>query len=454
MPFSVMILDDEPAMCDSLSRLLSAHGYSVRAAQDPKSALERIKAAPPDLLITDLKMPGLSGISVLRSLHDLRVDVPTIMISGYATVENVVEAMQYGARNFYEKPVKISKLLEEIGRYAAGGSEAPRGQTSGPGSLSAMAKLRENSRNTRMLECIEVIRRAASTDVPVVITGESGTGKELFAEAIHEESRRRSGPFVKINCASIPESLLESELFGHEKGAFTDAREARAGKFEAAEGGTIFFDEIGEMNQKMQAKLLRALQEMEYERVGSNQTRRMNVRFIAATNQNLPELITSGEFREDLYYRLAVVHVSVPPLRDRGEDSLLIAATVLREMNAKYGKGVKELSPEVRAFFQSHRWPGNVRELRNCLERAVIFCDGPTLPIDCLPEQYRGETIPSEVCRDGAGEGLLKDVFQGACKELILETLAKTGGSRQRSAELLGINRRTLYNKMKKLGLE
>ncbi len=450
MPFSIVIVDDEPAMCDSLARLLSVHGYEVAATQDPRKALEKIRRRRPDLLITDLKMPEISGIHLLQSLHRDRMQIPTIMISGYASVENVVQAMQFGARNFYEKPLNLPKLLQEIERYARERPPEPRSYAE----LPALERIRSTTGNKQMQECLEHVRRAAPTDVPVVITGESGTGKELFAQAVHEESRRRGGPFVKINCASIPEPLLESELFGHEKGAFTDAAEARPGKFEAAEGGTLFFDEIGEMSMKMQAKLLRAIQEKEYERVGSNRTRSMDIRFIAATNRDLAASVGSGAFREDLYYRLSVVHIAVPPLRLRGDDVISIAERLSGELSAKYGKTAPRLSREAERFFRVHPWPGNVRELRNCIERAIIFTDGPELTMETMPEQYRREMEPGAFCEDFPEAGNLKGVYDNVCKDLILETLEKTGFSRGRTAELLGINRRTLYNKMKRLGLE
>jgi len=449
MAYTILILDDEPAMCDSLSRVLTMHGYGVESSQNPLQALECIRTNTPDLLITDLKMPGLSGLSVIQELHRLRISIPTIMISGYASVENVVEAMRYGARNFYEKPVRIPQLLEEIARYANAAT-----------ARYLESDFRLSTRDPRMLECMEIIRRTAPTDASVVVTGESGTGKELVAKAIHEGSRRKDGPFIKINCASIPETLMESELFGHEKGAFTDAREMRPGKFEAAENGTLFFDEIGEMSPKMQVKLLRVLQEREFERVGSNETRTMNVRFIAATNRDLMERIAMGEFREDLYYRLAVVPIALPPLRERGSDVELIADTILREMNAKYDKHIIGMSPEVCALLKSHQWPGNVRELRNCLERSVIFCDSAVLNMACLPEQYRkGGMVDAETgyfgsCLEDVQEGLLRGLYDNVCKDLILETLRKNGGSRQKTAEQLGINRRTLYNKIKRLGIE
>ena len=437
-------------MCDSLSRMLSTHGYEVVAMQDPKKAFDRIQKHQPDLLITDLKMPEVSGISFLQNLQRNNIHIPTIMISGYASVENVVQAMQFGARNFYEKPLNIPKLFQEIEFY----SKKCSNDHSNFQNLSSLDRIRATTRDKKMQECLENVRRAAPTDVPIIITGESGTGKELFAQAIHEESSRKNNPFVKINCASIPESLLESELFGYEKGAFTDARESKPGKFEIAEKGTLFFDEIGEMSLKMQAKLLRVIQEKEYERVGSNQTRRMNVRFIAATNKDLVNSIGTGNFREDLYYRLSVIHINIPPLRQRGDDIILLAKHIIEEISAKYGKDAPRLSKEIELFFKTHPWPGNVRELKNCIERAIIFTDGLEITMEAMPEQYRKELSPENFCDDFVDIGNLKGLYDNVCKDVILDALEKTGFSRNRTAELLGINRRTLYNKMKRLGLD
>jgi two-component system response regulator AtoC len=434
MSSSILIVDDEKHMCVSLAKLLRAHGFDTSYETEAARALEILRKRPFDLVITDLKMPGMDGIRFIDSVKSMKLPVPLIMISGYASVENVVEAMKFGAMNFYSKPINFPKLLEEIKHVVQvrAASTEPRGTIF--------------TDNPKMRELLMVAATAAPTDAPVVVTGESGTGKELFAAHIHAMSRRKSGPYIKLNCAAIPDTLLESELFGHVRGAYTDAREERRGRFETADGGTLFFDEIGEMSIKTQAKLLRVLQEKEFEPLGSSELRRVDVRFIAASNQDLPALIQRGDFREDLYYRLSVITIEVPPLRERKEDILPLARHFLEEFGGVYNKEIHDLSPEVASAFLRHDWPGNVRELRNAVERAVIFCSGAILTAEHLPQQYRSTIHPEQ--------DTLQTLYDKVTREVILEALEKTNGSRQKAAELLNINRRTLYNKMKQLNLD
>ncbi len=433
MPNSILIVDDEKHMCISLSKLFNLHGFRTSYETDARAALATLRKQHFDLVITDLKMPGMDGISFIDTVKSMKLPIPIIMISGYASIENVVEAMRCGAVNFYSKPVNTGALLEEIRKLLSIKKN------------SQQEELDIITANNKINELILMAGKAGPTDAPVIITGESGTGKELFAAHIHTMSKRKEKPYVKINCAAIPENLLESELFGHVKGAFTDAREDRMGKFAAAEGGTIFFDEIGEMSMKTQVKLLRVIQEKEYEQVGSDKIRHMDIRFIAATNKNLPELIERGEFREDLYYRLNVVSIDIPPLRERKDDVLPLARHFLNEMNMLYNKQIIDLTDETAAAFLKHDWPGNVRELKNTIERAVIFCEEEKLGIEALPETYRNQ-IEYESRN-------LKNVYDKVTREVILEALEKTNGSKQKAAELLNINRRTLYNKMKLLDL-
>ena len=434
MPGSILIVDDEKHMCVSLSKLLGAHGFQSFYETDAQRALESLRKRTVDLVITDLKMPGMDGIRFTDAVKSMKLSVPVIMISGYATVENVVEAMRFGALNFYPKPINFPKLLEEIENVLRV-RKSPEQQS---GAII--------SENPRMQELLVVANTAAPTDAPVIITGESGTGKELFAAHIHAMSHRQDKPYVKLNCAAIPDTLLESELFGHVKGAFTDAREERQGRFEIAEGGTLFFDEIGEMSIKTQAKLLRVLQEKEFERVGSSEARRTNVRFIAASNKDLSALIQNRDFREDLYYRLSVITIEIPPLRERKEDILPMARYFLKGFSGLYNKQIEDFSQEINSIFLHHDWPGNVRELKNTVERAVIFCNSGVLSTDHLPQQYRSAT-------DSQAD-TLQTLYDKVTREVILDALAKTNGSRQKAAELLNINRRTLYNKMKQLNLD
>jgi two-component system response regulator AtoC len=434
MPGSILIVDDERHMCVSLSKLLGAHGFQSVYEINVRRALDILRKRTIDLVITDLKMPGMDGIRFIDAVKSMKLPVPVIMISGYATVENVVEAMRFGALNFYPKPINFPKLLEEIKNVL----QVRKSQEQQGGAIV--------SENPRMQELLVVANTAAPTDAPVIITGESGTGKELFAAHIHAMSHRKDKPYVKLNCAAIPDTLLESELFGHVKGAFTDAREERQGRFEIAEGGTLFFDEIGEMSIKTQAKLLRVLQEKEFERVGSSEARRTNVRLVAASNKDLSALIRKGDFREDLYYRLSVITIEIPPLRERKEDVLPLARYFLTDFGRVYNKQIEEFSQEVSSIFLHHDWPGNVRELKNTVERAVIFCNCQILSADHLPQQYR--SVPATEA------DTLQTLYDKVTREVILDALEKTSGSRQKAAELLNINRRTLYNKMKQLNLD
>jgi DNA-binding NtrC family response regulator len=356
------------------------------------------------------------------------------MISGFASSEAIVQAMKIGATNFYVKPLKIPVLLEEIAALSR----------SKPRHLAANERGLE-TKDPAMEKVLRLLEKVAPTNVPVVLTGESGTGKELAARALHQLSGRADAPLVKLNCAAIPEQLLESELFGHERGAYTDAKSTRIGKFEEAQGGTIFLDEIGEMSPKMQAKLLRVLQELQFERVGSNKVRSLDVRFVAASNRDFDAMIRDGSFRSDLYYRLSVIRVEIPPLRQRRADILLLADRFRQEFNEVYHKQVLRFSAEVEKIFLAHSWPGNVRELRNCLERAVIFSEGPVLTADSLPLHY--EDVRLETTQG------YKDLLVQVDREKILEAIDKAGGNKTAAADLLSIHRRTLYNKLKVLGI-
>ena len=433
MPFSILIVDDEKQMCVSLSKLLNLHGFETAYETYAEDAIAILRKQKFDLIVTDLKMPGMSGLDFINKIKSMKLPIPIIMISGYATVENVVEAMRCGAVNFYPKPIQTNLLIAEIKKIL---------------NITKTSLNKDQSivtENNRINDLLLLARKAAPTDAPVIITGESGTGKELFASYIHNMSRRKGRAYIKINCSAIPDTLLESELFGHVKGAFTDAKENHKGKFEIAEGGTIFLDEIGEMSLKTQVKLLRVIQEKEYEQLGSNKVRNMNVRFIAATNRDLPTLIKNGDFREDLYYRLNVVSLHIPPLRERKDDILPVARHFLSEMNHIYNKQIKDFSEETAAAFLKHDWPGNIRELKNIVERAVIFCEEEQLDVNCLPDPYRSKI--------NEGNSNLKNVYEKVTREVILEALEKSNGSKSKAAEILNINRRTLYNKMKLLDL-
>lgn len=436
--YRILIVDDEVEMCLSLSEYLSSKGYAARYATDPREVSALLESAPVNLMLMDIKMPEVGGIDLLKVIKKADPDVAVIMITGYPTVENTVRAMKYGALNVYTKPLNLPELLREIHELAAQAVSKPRG------------KLAESSpivtQDTEMRELLDIIQKAALTDAPVLLTGESGTGKELAANAFHARSPRARNPFIKVNCAALPEELLESELFGHEKGAFTGAVKERQGRFELAHTGTIFLDEIGDMSLKTQAKILRVIQEQQFERVGGTRAIRTDSRIIAATNKDLEHLIAAGRFREDLYYRLSVITLHLPPLRARRTDIPLLTHYFITQYNAIYRKQIQSLTDEVAGFFQSHRWPGNVRELKNCIERAVIFCEDSQIGVKHLAAQYKKlvEQPPTEE---------YIEALEGLNREIILDALDRSQGVKKKAAELLNIDRRTLYNRMKKFGL-
>ncbi|MCD6342189.1 MAG: sigma-54-dependent Fis family transcriptional regulator [Spirochaetaceae bacterium] len=439
MDFNILIVDDEVEMCLSLAELFESRGYRAQYATGTVDAGAVLERESFDLILLDIRMPDGNGVDFLNTLKTRDSPTSVIMISAFASVDNVVKAMKYGAVNFYSKPIDMPALLEEISLISAGKNSA---SDSGEG-LSAIL-----TRTPGMEEIFTLIEKAAPTDVPVIITGESGTGKELAANSIHACSSRKGSPFIKLNCAAIPETLMESELFGHERGAFTDARERRKGKFEQASGGTIFFDEIGELNSGTQAKLLRVLQEKEFERLGGSEIISTNVRVLAATNKNLREMVKQGSFREDLYYRLSVITLELPPLRERLDDVPVLTDYFLKFFNKRYNKNIDGVDEKTRRLFSSHDWPGNIRELKNCLERAVIFCEGKSIGLSDLPKQYTEAVLERTITGT-----VLVEATDNLTRELIQDALDRSGGQRQLAAEILNIHRKTLYNKMKKLGM-
>jgi DNA-binding NtrC family response regulator len=438
--FTVLIVDDEREACLSLSEILSTHGIQSVTATDPRTVPDLLASRPVDLAIMDMRMPGLSGIDLLKVLKERDRSLPVIVVTGYPSVENAVECMRYGALNFFVKPLKIRELLREV-RTVREARTVSHPEPDPPPVV---------TREPSMLRVLEEIRRVAPTDAPVLITGESGTGKELVANALHTWGWRALKPFVKVNCASIPDTLLESEMFGHEKGAFTDAASRHVGKLELAGEGSLFFDEIGDMSPRTQPKLLRVLQDGEFQRLGGTQTIRSRARIIAATNRDVEALLREGAFREDLYYRLSVVTIDLPPLRERAGDIDLLLEHFVRRSGRRYDKTVQGISPSVRDILHRHPWPGNIRELQNCIERAVIFCDGPLIREEHLPAQYlkiREQGFPF-----GDPESL-EAASARLHRQQIAEALRRTGGEKQEAARLLRISRKTLYNRMKKLGM-
>jgi DNA-binding NtrC family response regulator len=446
MGINVLVVDDEASSRTGLVSLVTGWGYDVEAAGDGEAGLAKAVATPPMVVVSDLVMPKLDGLGLLRALQSELPFVSVILLSGQGTIEDAVAAMKEGAYDFLTKPVDTARLKVLIAKTAEK-TEA----------LREVALLRRRVKDmwgvgkivgtsAPMQEVYRLVELAAPTPAPVLITGESGTGKELVSRTIHDRSTRADGPFVAINCAAIPETLLESEVFGHEKGAFTGALERRAGCFELAHKGTLFLDEIGEMNPGMQAKFLRILQDGVVRRLGGKTEFSVDVRVVAATNKDPLEGIASGTLREDLYYRLNVVSLRLPPLRERREDIPLLVQAFLEEFNAKYDRRIKSVDEPTLQTLTDHAWPGNVRELRNTLERAVIVCDGDLVAIRHLP--------PISVPKDThpAADSVpisLGTTIREAEQRLILRTLESTANNKTRAAEILGISLKTLHNKLR-----
>ncbi len=437
--FRILIVDDEPSIIILLSRILEQEGYTVRTALSGQEALKEIKGFLPDLVITDLKMPGMSGLELMNRVKESHPETDFIILTAFATVENAVQAMKKGAFDYLLKPLKDP---DELRLAVAKVAERQRLVAS---DKSWRDKLADDLPPTEVLfagmeNVWDEVRQVASTDATVLLQGESGTGKSLIAKAIHHLSDKK-GPMVDLNCAAIPENLIESELFGHERGAFTGAVKTKRGKFELANDGTIFLDEIGEMPLPAQAKLLRVLQERVFERVGGTATLATNARVIAATNQNLMERIKKRQFREDLYYRLNVFPITLLPLRERPEAIETLSRYLLHSISLKVGKGVGELTPDTLERLKSYTWPGNVRELHNILERAIILSNEHELR---LPPLDLGRTMEATVMEEPDVLSL-KELE----KDAIIRALKKTGGHRRKAAELLGISLRSLQYKLK-----
>jgi two-component system, NtrC family, response regulator AtoC len=440
--YHILIVDDEKELCVSLSEILTEEGFPTSYTSDPMETPAILARTRIDLIILDIRMPGIGGIDLLKLVRRTNPGIKVIVLTGHPSIENAVLSMKYGAVNFYEKPPPLSRLINEIREFASRGSEFA---AASPGTASQPTG-RVVTNDPGMRKVLQSAEKAGATKVPVLITGESGTGKELIASLVHESGPRASRPFIKVNCAAIPETLLESELFGHEKGAFTNALAQRKGKFELANEGTIFLDEIGDMSPATQAKILRVLQEQEFQRVGGTETIRSDIRVIAATNKDLRLLIQRDLFREDLYYRLCVINLHVPPLRERSGDAALLIDHFVAVFSAQYAKAIRGLDDQTRGMLLSHAWPGNVRELKNCIERAVIFGEGELISLDDLPLQY------TELDAIHLGRKL-QGGYEQLNRSMILEALEKSNGRKSKAADMLNINRRTLYNRMRKLGL-
>jgi two-component system response regulator HydG len=447
---TLLVADDDPAVRESLERTLKREGYQVVVASDGQAGLEQLKAGGVDLVLADLKMPGLSGLDLLKAAKTVAPDVDVIMLTAFGTVEEAVQAMKDGAYDFLTKPFQRAQLIRLIRKALerrALIAENRALQQRLDALLGQGAVIGTSPAFQRMMMLIEQVAPSSAT---VLIEGESGVGKELAARAIHERSARRAGPFVAVNCAALPETLLESELFGYEKGAFTGAAGRKEGRFELADGGTLFLDEVADLSPVTQPKILRVLQEGEFERVGGTKTLRVDVRIVTATNQDLVQLVREKRFREDLYYRLNVITITVPPLRERRQDIPLLAHHFLRVYAAKNNRKLDGLSEEALARLETYSWPGNVRELENAVERAVVLARGSVVEVIDLPASVV-EGAPSADWVKAIPVGTsLAEVEQ----QLLEETLRQTKGNKTLAAKLLGIDPKTVFRKLKQAGPE
>jgi DNA-binding NtrC family response regulator len=448
MAHRILVVDDDEASRTGLHALLTAWGYDVTAAVDGADALEKAVAHPPAVVISDLMMPKLDGLGLLAALQREHPVAAVIILTAHASIESAVQATKQGAYDYLTKPLDparlqllVEKALERHGTVRE--LHALRRQLRQRG---AFGRLVGSSR--AMQDIMRQLEQAGPTDATVLVTGESGTGKELVARTVHELSPRAKAPFVAINCAAIPESLLESEIFGHEKGAFTGAQERRTGCFELAHGGTLFLDEVAEMNPAVQAKFLRVIQEGQLRRVGGKNEIRVDVRIVAATNQDPVQAVETGALREDLYYRLNVFQIALPPLRDRMDDIPDLVQAVLEELNERHGRSVRGLSEAAMALLRQHAWPGNVRELRNAIERAVIVCAGDLIEADHLSALRPREAAPTASAVGDAVVLAIGTRVEDGERQLIQKTLEHTDNNKTRAAEILGISLKTLHNKL------
>lgn len=449
----ILVVDDEPLIRRSLSELLTLSGYTVSAASNGQEALDLLKKYTADVIISDVKMPQMDGLQLLKQVKTLFPLTPMIMVTGYASIENAVEAMKDGAFDYITKPIvdsEIKIVLERLINQRQLQEENLRLKEQ-------LSAARRDSfcdivgKDEKMQKIYSLIEAISTTRATVIISGESGTGKRLIAHAIHKcNELERNKPFVEVSCGALSETLLESELFGHVKGAFTGAIKDKPGRFELADGGSIFLDEIDAFSPALQVKLLRALQEGDLERVGDNKTIRVDVRVIAATNQNLQDLIVQNKFRKDLYYRLNIISIEIPPLRERKEDIPLLINDFINRHSQHLSKKIEGVSDATLKILMGYHWPGNIRELENVIERAIILCKGETVTPEDLPEFLHYQNNDNG---DNGNRLKLKDALQNPEKDLIIKALEAVDYNRNKAATSLGINRTTLYKKMQKYGL-
>jgi two-component system nitrogen regulation response regulator NtrX len=450
MKQTILIVDDEPGVRTALTGVLSDEGYAVEAVGSGEDCLDRLARGPVDLIVLDVWLPGIDGLTTLARIRERQVDAQVVLISGHGNIESAVRAIKLGAFDFVEKPLSLEKTVLVI-------RNALRQQRLEAENRALRARVDRTltmvGESYPMRQLREQVAMAAPTNGRVLIHGENGTGKELVARTVHALSRRRGGPFVEVNCAAIPEELIESELFGHVKGAFTGALADRRGKFEVADGGTIFLDEIGDMSLKTQAKVLRVLQEQVVEPVGGSTSVRVDVRVLAATNKDLQAEIREGRFRDDLFFRLNVIPIFVPPLRDRREDIPLLARHFMQGFATEYGRRAKMIDPSAVGALQQYGWPGNVRELRNVIERLIIMVSGDTITSRDLAFLGTGMLPPVDEDAGGGATLPLHEARSRFEREYILRTLAANEGNISRTADVLSVERSNLYRKMRSLGI-
>lgn len=459
-PFTILIVDDERTLARSIKLFLADHGYEAEVAENGEKALELLERLRPDLVFLDMNLPGISGIELLKRIKEYDRNIAVIIMTAYGSIEGAVEAVKLGAFDYMKKPVDLeelklladraletSRLKQELSYYR---QREVRGLPI-KGIIGKCEAIREIIARVQQIASLE-------ETPPILITGETGTGKGLVARTIHSQSRRASRPFIEINCTALPATLMEAELFGYERGAFTDAKESKMGLFEAAEGGFLFLDEVGDIELSLQGKLLRSIEEQVVRRIGGLRDRRVDVRIVAATHRDLEREVKGERFRKDLYYRLAVITIDLPPLRERGEDILLLTNHYIDKFNAKYGKVVRGASDEAARNLLEYPWPGNVRELSHVIERAILWSQGERLDIEQLSlatsphaKPADDQAVPSAVQASIPPEGI--DLAERE-RSLIAQALHQTGGNESEAAKLLGIGRGAFRHRLKKLGLK
>ncbi len=465
----ILIIDDDDQLRKSFHKLLLQEGYSIDSAASGEAGITMIRQHPPDLVILDMRLPGMNGFETFKVIHEIEPKLPVIIMTAYGTTETAIEATKMGAFDYILKPFDIPDMLTVIGQAIEAGRfmRSPIDMNGAPDKANREAII---GRSVPMQEVYKAIGRVAPTDATVLIRGESGTGKELVARAVYQHSLRANKPFLVINCVAIPDSLLESELFGYEKGAFTGANHRRVGKLEQASGGTVFLDEIGDMPFSLQSKMLRLLQERSIERLGGRETIPVDVRIIAATNRNLETAIEAGRFREDLYYRLKVVTVWLPPLKDRSGDIPLLSEYFLSRFFKELGMDCPGITPEAEQLLAGYPWPGNVRELANTIQKTVIFNRGTPLSADDISHAISEKSPANEDINEKhdlmqrrilhhalitrTGENVFDTIMDQVAGIIISEALNLSGGNRSRAAKLLGLSRPTLHSKIEKYGLK